>query len=107
MSSNMVRSVDARSPSFSTNRKLTLAAIRVWRSNAAVMAIIGEPGSPCEYLPGPAKPSMYTICGNLLIPMIGIHAYIYRFKISCLAFVWGSRSQIVVFGAGKVCPRNE
>jgi hypothetical protein len=42
-------------------------------SFAVLKAIIGDPSSPLEYMPGPAKPSMYTILPEAL-DKIGNHA---------------------------------
>ena len=104
ISSRISLSMAALSLSRSTKRNHISEVIGVRCSNAALRTIMGEPFSPFEYLPGPANPSMYTICENLPSPRIGIHACMYRFRISCLAFVCGSMSHIVVFGAANVIP---
>lgn len=92
-------STRARSLSFSTNRNRIVAAECLRCSRATRSAIIGDPSSPLEYRPGPAKPSIYSTSRNPPCVRIGVQACRYRFSISCFARVWGSRSQTVVFGA--------
>jgi hypothetical protein len=59
--------------------------------------------SPHTYSPGPANPSMISIC-SLRLVIIGSHACRYRRRISCLARVWLSIGHIVVLGAGTAHP---